>query len=78
LQSRLQIGPMGLLYDLKTDPDEMNNLYGKPEFEELTARLKERLEALRAEIHDTYEYKPSGIAAHWELGIQTESGLTKH
>jgi arylsulfatase A-like enzyme len=66
------------LYDLKTDPDEMNNLYGKPEFEELTARLKERLEALRAETHDTYEYKPTGIALHMNLGSLSESGLTKH
>jgi hypothetical protein len=66
------------LYDLITDPDEMNNLYGKPEFEELTAHLKERLAALRSETHDTYEYQPTGIPGHWELGAQTGSGLTKH
>ena len=65
------------LYDLQTDPDEMNNLYGKPGYEELTAHLKERLAALRAETHDTYEYKPTGIPLHWELGTQTESGLVK-
>ena len=28
------------LYDLHTDPDEMNNLYGKPEYAELTAHLE--------------------------------------
>jgi arylsulfatase A-like enzyme len=65
------------LYDLKADPDESKNLYGKPGFEELTAHLKERLAALRAESHDTYEYKPSGIPLHQELGTQTESGLVK-
>ena len=65
------------LYDLHTDPDEMNNLYGKPEFAELTAHLKDRLAALRAETSDTYEYKPSGIPLHWELGVQTESGLKR-
>ncbi|MGC1422896.1 MAG: sulfatase [Terracidiphilus sp.] len=65
------------LYDLRTDPDEMNNLYGKPEYAELTAHLKERLTALRAETHDTYQYKPSGIPLHWDLGTQTESGLVK-
>lgn len=65
------------LYDLKTDPDEMHNLYGKPGYEELTVRLKDRLEALRAETNDTYQYKPSGIPAHMDLGTTTESGLKK-
>jgi len=65
------------LYDLQTDPDEMNNLYGKPEYEELTKHLKERLAALQAETKDTYQYKPSGIPLHWEMGTQSESGLRK-
>jgi arylsulfatase A-like enzyme len=65
------------LYDLESDPDEMNNLYGKPGQEELTTQLKQRLAALRAETHDTYEYKPSGIPMHWGFGTQTESGLVK-
>jgi arylsulfatase A-like enzyme len=63
------------LYDLQKDPDEVNNLYGRPGYEELTTHLKERLAALRTETSDTYEYKPSGIPKHYELGIQTESGL---
>jgi arylsulfatase A-like enzyme len=63
------------LYDFQADPDEANNLYGKSGYEKLTATLKERLAALRAETGDTYEYKPSGIPLHWELGVQTESGL---
>ena len=49
---------------LKKDPDEMNNLYGKTGYEELTKHLKERLAALRAETNDTYEYKPTGIPRH--------------
>lgn len=65
------------LYDLQTDPDESNNLYGRPGYEELTAHLKERLAALRAETHDTYQYKPSGIPLHYDLGAQTESQLKK-
>jgi arylsulfatase A-like enzyme len=52
------------LYDLQKDPDEMNNLYGKAGYEELTAHLKERLAALRAETNDTYEYKPTGMHLH--------------
>jgi arylsulfatase A-like enzyme len=64
------------LYDLKTDPNEMDNLYGKPGYEELTAHLKERIEALRAETRDTFQYKPTGIPMHWNLGVTSESGLT--
>jgi arylsulfatase A-like enzyme len=56
------------LYDLKTDPNEATNLYGRPEYAELTAHLKERLKALRKETNDTYQYKPTGIAAHFSLG----------
>ena len=65
------------LYDLKSDPNEKNNLYGKPGYEELTAHLKDRLTALRAETQDTYQYKPTGIPRHFDLGTPTESGLTK-
>jgi arylsulfatase A-like enzyme len=65
------------LYDLQTDPDEMNNLFGKSGYEDLTAHLKERLAALRAETNDTYEYKPTGMPLHFDLGTQSESGLVK-
>jgi arylsulfatase A-like enzyme len=46
------------LYDLATDPDENHNLYGRTGFEELTARLKSRLEELRRETGDNYAYRP--------------------
>jgi uncharacterized sulfatase len=35
------------LYDLDTDPDEVHNLYGQPDFKELTASLKTELTRLR-------------------------------
>jgi hypothetical protein len=53
----------------------MNNLYGKPGYEEITAHLKDRLAALRAETNDTYQYKPTGIPAHPNPGALSESGL---
>jgi arylsulfatase A-like enzyme len=53
------------LYDLQTDPGEDHNLYGRPEVAELTARLKARLEALRAETGDAYVYKPSRAPKPW-------------
>lgn len=49
------------LYDLQTDPEEDHNLYGKPGYEELTARLRSRLEELRRETDDHYVYHPSRV-----------------
>jgi len=40
------------LYDLSTDPHEMNNLYGKKGFEKITARLKKQLNKLIDEYDD--------------------------
>ena len=50
------------LYDLQADPNEDDNLYGKPGYEELTARLRARLEELRRETGDVYVYHPSRTA----------------
>ncbi|HEX3887000.1 MAG TPA: sulfatase [Phenylobacterium sp.] len=55
------------LYDLRTDPGEDHNLYGKPEYAALTARLKDRLAALRKETGDTYVYKPSRSPRPWVI-----------
>lgn len=35
------------LFDLKTDPREMDNLYGKKGYGEITAKLKTELKRLR-------------------------------
>ena len=64
------------LYDLEADPDEKNNLYGMQGYAEITAHLKERMAALRAETNDTYQYKPTGIPKHMDLGSLSESSLT--
>jgi arylsulfatase A-like enzyme len=40
------------LYDLKADPGEKNNLYGKPEYAELTRTLQQRITQLRKETGD--------------------------
>jgi arylsulfatase A-like enzyme len=50
------------VYDLEADPDEAHNLYGKPGYEELTAHLKARLAALRAETGEL-RVQADGIAA---------------
>ena len=43
------------LYDLKKDPGEINNLYGKPECHKLTQQLLKRLSELRQETGDTLQ-----------------------
>ncbi|MDE1176032.1 MAG: sulfatase-like hydrolase/transferase [Edaphobacter sp.] len=45
----------GELYDLRVDPSEHNNLYGRPESATLQAHLTERLNALRAKIPERKE-----------------------
>jgi uncharacterized sulfatase len=56
------------LYDLAKDPEEMNNVYGNPEYAEVTAQLKERLIQLREELDETdrdYPHIQEIIDAHW-------------
>lgn len=43
------------LYDLKNDPMEMNNLYGKTGYEQVTANLKEELLSLQKKYDDPIE-----------------------
>lgn len=45
------------LYDLQTDPHELNNLYGKEGYEEITAELKQELKRLQDQYHDPIESK---------------------
>jgi len=47
------------LYDLQEDPSEDHNLYGRAEHAALTAHLKGRLEQLRRETADQYQYHPA-------------------
>jgi arylsulfatase A-like enzyme len=40
------------LYDLQADPGERHNLYGNPQYAELTRRLQQRMTELRKETGD--------------------------
>ncbi|ARN57251.1 sulfatase [Sedimentisphaera salicampi] len=48
------------LYDLKNDPNELNNLYGKPEYQSLVKRLKAELKRLQVKYKDTEFIKNFG------------------
>jgi len=43
------------LYDLETDPDEMQNVYGDPAYAEVRADLHEKLIKLRLQYGDSEE-----------------------
>jgi arylsulfatase A-like enzyme len=43
------------LYDLKADPQEMSNLYGKPEYAAVQVQLHKKLEELRLKYGDSDE-----------------------
>ena len=43
------------LYDLETDPDEMNSVYGKPEYAEVQKEMHAKLEELRDYYGDSEE-----------------------
>ena len=45
------------LYDLQEDPKEMNNLYGKEGYEQITEDLMKELRKLQAQYKDPIEEK---------------------
>jgi len=60
--------PYWELYDLASDPKEMNNLYPNEESSAVKAKLKAQLSQLKIEIGDTDEQYPSLTAVkalHW-------------
>ena len=60
--------PAGEFYDLKKDPNEMNNAYNDPANKEVIATLKEQLIKLREDLNETdanYPHIQKVIDAHW-------------
>nr|MBI1229984.1 sulfatase-like hydrolase/transferase [Cytophagales bacterium] len=51
------------MYDLQTDPDEMNSIYGSPEYVEVQEKLHQRLEELRRQYGDSDELNQQFINA---------------
>jgi arylsulfatase A-like enzyme len=59
------------MYDLKADPGERDNLYGKPGTEELAATLKTALEELREKYGDDSDISP--MPEGWRKRMQGNS-----
>ena len=51
-------------YDLESDPDELTNLYGKPEHAETIANVKQQLDDLRTHYEDDSDV--SVMPAEWQ------------
>lgn len=45
------------LYDLQSDPKELNNLYGKPGYEEVTSNMMQKLKKLQEQYDDPIRLK---------------------
>jgi hypothetical protein len=54
------------MYDLETDPMEMNNIYGDPEYAEVQADLHKRLEELREYYGDSDELNDKFLQEYLE------------
>jgi len=52
------VEPFWELYDLKIDPNEMNNVYGHPAYEKITLKLKQELLDLKQQYQDKDEKYP--------------------
>lgn len=50
------------LFDLKTDPHELHNVYGHPDYADVTARLKRTLETLKTRYEVSEEETQAGPA----------------
>lgn len=56
-------------YDIKNDPDEVNNLYDDPEHQEVIDNLKAQLKKTREELNETdkeYPHIQKVIDQHWD------------
>ncbi len=61
--------PSWELYDLKKDPQEMNNVYNNPEYKTIITHLKEELKKQREELNETdvaYPKLQAIIDANWD------------
>ena len=76
-QGKNQTPPAWELYDLSADPEELNNLYGRPEHAELQEDLKKKLKELRLEIGDDGTHHPACEKVVQEFWDYSEADRTK-
>lgn len=58
------------MYNMKTDPKEMNNIYGKPEYAEKQAELMKLLEETQQQYGDTDPTEKERVLFHGDRRYQ--------
>ncbi len=76
-QGENQTPPAWELYDLRSDPEEINNLYGKPAFAAIQKELKAKLASLRLKIGDDGSHYPACESIIQEFWDYDESDRQK-
>ena len=67
-----QFGDEWEMYDLKNDPDELNNIYGKSEHAKLQKRMKNRLDKLQKHYQDNSDI--SEKPKEWQIKVRDRKG----
>jgi len=70
MYARFQSKPW-VLYDLRKDPFQQNNLVGKPEAAKVEAALERRLQKWMRDTEDSWEY-------NWTHPVEDAGRLYKH
>lgn len=76
-QGKNQTPPAWELYDLREDPDELNNLYGKLSHRTIQEELKSELRRLRTDIGDDGSHFPECERVVQEFWDYSESDREK-
>lgn len=58
------VEPYWELYDLRTDPHELHNVYAEPEYQETVDQLERQLFDLKAQVGDTDEAQSDALNTH--------------
>lgn len=72
-----QTPPAWELYDLTADPEELNNVYDQPNYQQICGELKEKLWKLRSEIGDDGSHFPACEEVVKEFWDYSEEDRTK-
>ncbi|MDZ7723501.1 MAG: DUF4976 domain-containing protein [candidate division KSB1 bacterium] len=72
------------LYDLKTDPAEMNNVYGNPDYAEVQEKMTQELKRVQEKCGDSHDRAleivgqyPHGSLPGWYKGAKTGANKQK-
>jgi arylsulfatase A-like enzyme len=65
------------MYDLQTDPNELNNVYTDPDYADVRAKLQKELKKLRAQYGDSDALTEKLMRQHYEGICRRRTGLNR-